>query len=434
MHSTQTITTLGLTTYLFGLAAGALITAPLTEVYGRKPVSLICMCMFAAFIIPCALSESLAMLLVFRFLAAFFGSVMVAASPGMVSDMVTEKNRSLCFSIWGLGPLSGPVIGPIVGGFATQYLSWRWANWLICIAAGSALLVSISMRESYAPIILQQRAAHLRKITGDRRWWSRYESKDGLVKTLRDSIKRPIVMAVTEPICIFWNLYVGVLYGILYLSFTAYPVVFGQIRGWSSSISSLSFLGIGLGTILVIVCEPVIRKLTDSDSKDPKRKVPPEAVVSAICVCSILVPIGELWFAWTCTPASIHWIVPILAGVPFGAGNTGVFIYASSYLTRSYGVFAASAMVGNCVIRTMLGGITPFVGTFMFSGIGPNWSATILGLIEVLLIPIPLYFLKHGRKIREKTAMIAQLTAENERLGAGGGQERQEGQTETAEV
>lgn len=33
----------------------------------------------------------------------------------------------------------------------------------------------------------------------------------------------------------------------------------------------------------------------------------------------VLIVIGLAWFAATCGP-SIHWIVPILAGAPFGAG------------------------------------------------------------------------------------------------------------------
>lgn len=35
--------------------------------------------------------------------------------------------------------------------------------------------------------------------------------------------------------------------------------------------------------------------------------------------------VGLFWFAWT-SPANIHWIVPILATVVFGAALVGLFL------------------------------------------------------------------------------------------------------------
>lgn len=65
--STTTITTLGLTTYLLGLAAGSLVVAPMSELYGRRNVYLVCMGVWALMIIPCALATSLTEILVVRF-------------------------------------------------------------------------------------------------------------------------------------------------------------------------------------------------------------------------------------------------------------------------------------------------------------------------------------------------------------------------------
>ena len=76
-----------------------------------------------------------------------------------------------------------------------------------------------------------------------------------------------------------------------------------------------------VGCFLVIGTEPLLRRIINSHKKDPDTgKVPPEAMVSVVCIAAVLVPVGELWFAWTCVPP-VHWIWPILAGIPFGAGN-----------------------------------------------------------------------------------------------------------------
>lgn len=138
--------------------------------------------------------------------------------------------------------------------------------------------------------------------------------------------------------------------------------------------------------------------------------------MSIVCISAILIPVGELWFAWTCAPASIPWILPILAGGCFGAGNTGVFIYANNYITHSYGMYAASALAGNSVIRSILGGVMPLVGTYLYAGIGPNWAATLLGLLEVAIVPIPFVFYKYGYKIRRKSALIVRMQEDKKKL------------------
>ncbi|EEQ87916.1 MFS multidrug transporter [Blastomyces dermatitidis ER-3] len=413
----ETIVTLGLTFYLIGLAIGSVILAPLSEMYGRKPVSVGSMFLFTVLIIPCGLCTSVVQLIVLRFLGAVAGSAMVSSAPGSIADMVDDEHRALAFSIWSIGPLNGPVFGPIIGGYVTQYLGWRWTNWLTMIFAGVALIFMCIMKETYTPVLLQRKAARLRKEDDDPRWWSRYDQKASITAVLKVNLSRPFVMAVLEPICIFWNFYIAVVYAILYLCFVAYPIVFRQIRGWSVGESGLAFLGIGVGSLTTVAVEPLLRRMINSHKLDPETgKVPPESMVSVVCIAAILIPAGELWFAWTCAPATIHWIAPILAGIPFGAGNTAVFIYASNYLTHSYGVYAASAMAGNSVMRSVLGGVLPLAGPAMYAKLGPNWASTLLGLLEIMIIPIPFVFYKYGHRIRMKSVLIKTMQADKAKL------------------
>ena len=65
--ATKTVTTLGLTTYLLGLAAGSLVVAPMSELYGRRPIFLICLTIWALLILPCAFGTSLTEIVVVRF-------------------------------------------------------------------------------------------------------------------------------------------------------------------------------------------------------------------------------------------------------------------------------------------------------------------------------------------------------------------------------
>lgn len=120
--SSEPLVTLGITTYLLGLAVGSVILAPLSEMYGRKPVYIVCMFVFVVLIIPCGIGSTLTEILVVRFFGAVAGSAMIANSPGSVSDIVTDEYRALALSMWSIGPLNGPTFGPLIGGFSTQYV------------------------------------------------------------------------------------------------------------------------------------------------------------------------------------------------------------------------------------------------------------------------------------------------------------------------
>jgi hypothetical protein len=175
-------------------------------------------------------------------------------------------------------------------------------------------------------------------------------------------------------------------------------------------------MGIGVGTMIAIVTEPLARRVVNSHKKDPTTgRVPPEASIAIVCFAAFLCPIGQLWFSWTSVPITIHWIWPILAGIPFGAGNCLVFIYASNYLAGSYGIYAASALAGNSVVRSFIGGTLPLAGPSMYAAMTPQWAGTLLGLVQVALIPIPFVFYKWGDKIRAKSPLIKQMRADAEK-------------------
>ncbi len=211
--ASKAITTLGVTTYLFGLAVGSLLLAPISETYGRKPVYTYSMALFVILILPCALAKNIQTIIVSRFFGAVFGAAMIANAPGTVGDIINDKYRATAFSIWSIGPMNGPVFGPLLGGFVTQYKGWRWANWVIMIGGGAALGMMIIIKETYAPALLQRKAKKLRKETDDERYWCRYDVKVGFLELMKVNLSRPFVMAVTEPICIFWNVYIAIIYG-----------------------------------------------------------------------------------------------------------------------------------------------------------------------------------------------------------------------------
>ena len=54
----------------------------------------------------------------------------------------------------------------------------------------------------------------------------------------------------------------------------------------------------------------------------------------------------------------------------------------------------------------------------MYKALGANWAGTLLGLLEVICIPIPFVFYLYGHKIREKSALIRQMADDQRKRDA----------------
>jgi MFS family permease len=111
--SSEIVVLLGLTTNLFGLALGSVVLSSLSEIYGRRPVYLISVMMFAILILPVALATNIEAVLISRFFGGFFGGTMIASAPGSVTDVASDQYRALALSCWSLGTMNGPVLGKI---------------------------------------------------------------------------------------------------------------------------------------------------------------------------------------------------------------------------------------------------------------------------------------------------------------------------------
>jgi len=100
---------LGVTTYMLGVASGALVLAPLSEMLGRRPIYCVALGLFVVFVIPCAVAKSMVTILVARFFGAFCAAALISNAPGTINDIVDDEHRALAMSIWSIGPMNGPV-------------------------------------------------------------------------------------------------------------------------------------------------------------------------------------------------------------------------------------------------------------------------------------------------------------------------------------
>lgn len=212
-HETSSVTaTFILSVYILGFAFGPLLAAPMSEIYGRSLLYNIGNVFFTVFSICTALSNSIGMMMAFRFLMGVFGSVPLTIGSGSIADMMPVEMRGRAMAAWALGPLLGPCIGPVAGGYMIQAIGWRWVYYLLTIVAGVVTVFTFfTLKESYAPVILERKAARLRKETGNQLLRSQLASSSGsAVDKIKVAIVRPLKILILAPIVTLMALYVAI--------------------------------------------------------------------------------------------------------------------------------------------------------------------------------------------------------------------------------
>ena len=116
---------------------------------------------------------------------------------------------------------------------------------------------------------------------------------------------------------------------------------------------------------------------------------------------AFFLPIGLIWLAWTNSP-SIHWIIPILATVPFGCGLLILFLTTINYLMDAYTVYAASVMAANTILRSLFGFAFPMFTRQMYGALGLHWATMIPAFLTLLCFPFPFLFYRYGSGIRSR--------------------------------
>jgi multidrug resistance protein len=308
--------------FLLGFAFGPLILAPLSEMYGRRWLYHICNVLFIIFTIACGVSSNFSMLVGFRFLQGSVGSAPLTIGGGTIADLMPVEKRGGAMAIWAMGPLIGPVIGPVIGGFLVQAKGWRWVFYLIAILSGAISIVAFFLiRETYAPVILERRAAKLRKETGNPNICSKLTSPITPVQLFKLSIIRPTKMLLFSPIVFLMSLYSAIAYGILYLLFTTITFVFEENYGFSSGTVGLSYIATGVGMIIGLVTLGILSDRIIKKQKAKGKTLKPEHRIPMMLTVpgGVSLPIGLFIYGWG-TQERVHWMLPLVGTSFVGLG------------------------------------------------------------------------------------------------------------------
>lgn len=194
--------------------------------------------------------------------------------------------------------------------------------------------------ETYAPVILRNKARQKRKDTGDDMYKAKIEIIDRTVlQTVVKSLYRPFLILFLDPMCFSLCLFSAILLGILYLFFGAFSLVFSTVYGFNLWQVGVSFLGISTGMLFAIATDPIwhylyLHQLNRHEKRTGTRASEPEYRLPSSIVGGWFCAIGLFWFAWTIYP-SIHWIVPIIGTAFFGFGIILTYVGIFTFLVEA---------------------------------------------------------------------------------------------------
>ncbi len=135
--------------YLLAQAVTVPIYGKLADTFGRKPVMLFGIAVFALGSLLCGLASNMLALIIFRAVQGIGAGAVQPMSMTIAGDIYTLEERATVqgylASVWA----ASSVLGPLLGGLFSDYLSWRWIFLInLPLAALAAWVLMRSFRET----------------------------------------------------------------------------------------------------------------------------------------------------------------------------------------------------------------------------------------------------------------------------------------------
>ncbi|KAJ5833476.1 hypothetical protein N7474_001787 [Penicillium riverlandense] len=405
---------LTITLFLLGYCAGPLIFAPLSEFYGRRWIFYISFTLYLAFNFLCAFAPNIGALLVGRFLTGTFVSAPLSNAPGVLADLWNPLQRANAMAGFSAMVYVGPALGPVIAGFLELKKDWRWSFYVLLWLGGLTAIVMLTIPETYAPTVLYNKAKRIRKakIPGYENVKAQVETSDRtLVGIYKVALTRPWII-LFDPISLLCAIYMAVVYTLLYMLFSIYPIVFQEKRGWNSGVGELPLIGTVVGALvgglIVLVDTRFRQRQVEKGEKKMEDTVPEDRLILAM-IGGIGFPATMFWFAWSAEYNYVHWIVPTLAGCFLASALLLIFVAYINYLVDCYQMYAASAIAANTIARSACGAAAPLFTNQMFSALGVGGGGSLIGGVAALLACIPFLFYKYGKQIRTRSRFAQAL-------------------------
>ncbi|KDR67699.1 hypothetical protein GALMADRAFT_257977 [Galerina marginata CBS 339.88] len=402
LHCTEFQATIGLSVYALGFGVVPLVTASLSEEFGRLPLYFGSGIGFLLMYMMVALSKNIQTVIVARLIQGACGSTGATMVGGTIADIWVPKDRGLPMSIFAVMAVGGTGLAPVIAGWIemNHKLQWKWIQWIQMMICGLYIvLLPFVMKETRASILLTRIAKKLRKATGDHRYRARVEDERASLRTLIwISCTRPVHLMTTELVVSSFSLWIGFAWGVTYCLVESISGVFRDLHHFSIGWIGTVFLTMVIGSFLGFFTNFYQEKLYQRHFTERG----PEARLYLACFASILLPLGMFIYAWS-SFSRIHWVALAVGITLYIWAVFIIYLAVFSYLADCYGPFASSALAGQSLARNLSATAFPLFTTQMYRQLDYKWANTLFGCIAAVMVPIPFVLFFYGPAIRRRS-------------------------------
>jgi EmrB/QacA subfamily drug resistance transporter len=129
------------TAYLLATTVTVPIYGKLGDVYGRRPLFIIAICIFLLGSALCGVAQGMTQLVIFRAVQGVGAGGLIPLALAVIGNIVPPRDRGRYQGLIGAVFAAASIIGPAVGGFIVDNTSWRWIFYVNLPVGGVALLV-----------------------------------------------------------------------------------------------------------------------------------------------------------------------------------------------------------------------------------------------------------------------------------------------------
>lgn len=397
------------TSWSAGGALGIIVLLPLMEDLGVRTGFLVFYAIFLLMIVPQAVAQNFATLVVTRFFSGGCAALLANTISSMIPDMwATDEERNLPISLYILMYLLGSTIGPPIFAGALEYLdSWRWIFYIQLVIYGSLLpLLYFLLEETRIKVLIRHRNRH-QASAGPANPRTFAKRASSILQRVWRSATRPLFLVCTEPVLFAITLWSAFSFGTVFFLTQSVAQVYHNVYGWSEGNTNYTLIAVSIGEIVGWLATLYGGRLFRRNEKRESGPVPEARLYIAIPASVIGIVGGMFIYAWAAR-ASISWVAPTIGLGLVGFGIQVVVFTGTEYITDLY---SASSYVGSAISAVAAGesivaGFLPLSTERLYTDLHPYWAGTLLGMIALLLSLAPVLFVWRGKWFRERSPFM----------------------------
>ncbi|KAJ5537758.1 hypothetical protein N7494_007237 [Penicillium frequentans] len=413
---------------------GTLLWMPMTVKFGRRPVYLLSNFLMgiACIWLAIASEKTFPNLVCARAFLGLFEAPIEAIVPSTIADIFFLHERGEMIALYGLSVLGGNELGPLFSAYIIEYLSLRWAFFIIAISIGVSLalmtfLMPETIFEGHRPIIVpvssydskeESKQEEAEKHSSEHIETEERVSGESLTVTKRTYMqdlfrftankdvslwalfKRPFILMAYPTVLwssliygmsLSWNVILGIIVAQL---FSPPPYYF------TSGSQGLVFLSPLVGSLLgTYLCGPLADRTATWFTARNNGVREPEMRLPTCIMAAFLTFLGALISGLTYN-VKTHWAGPIIGFGVLSAGAQMGATLAISYSLDCHKELSAEIMVTISCLKSLVAWIWTWCINDWLSASGILTVFMVIATVNVLVYGTTIIFHFYGKSIR----------------------------------